>query len=147
MTKRRKGRNPLFIRSSILSYNPTTALWTSIESRNPLFIRSSILRIIKEQWLNLKNCVAIPYSSGLRFSAECGDDGLSLLDSVAIPYSSGLRFSALSKLLVEKGCFSSQSLIHQVFDSQPSVSPTLGVAEKCRNPLFIRRSEERRVGK
>ena len=66
---------------------------------------------------NLKR-VAIPYSSGLRFSGEAGVMRHHNVGCVAIPYSSGLRFSDQTITFNGGNKITSQSLIHQVFDSQ-----------------------------
>ena len=55
---------------------------------------------------------------GIRFSAKKLIAYQALEYPVAIPYSSGLRFSVLLFSLIDFLNITSQSLIHQVFDSQ-----------------------------
>ena len=62
------------------------------------------------------NNVSIPYSSGLRFrwnGTRRGDNCI----MVSIPYSSGLRFRSIKLVMDKADRVSSQSLIHQVSDS------------------------------
>ena len=86
-------RNPLFIRSSILTFYKAQDTKAK-KNRNPLFIRSSVLIV----------------ESSERFDLLC--------ITVTIPYSLGLLLSHW--ILMHMGQYggqTSQSLIHQVFNS------------------------------
>ena len=135
------SRNPLFIRSSILSHR--TPLWKNTSFRSQSLIHQVFDSQCKHSFRHGRCCyyVAIPYSSGLRFSGETwhGLRGIQVL--VAIPYSSGLRFSAVQLITILWWMLTlSQSLIHQVFDSQVCGKRLFEQHSLSRNPLFIRSS-------
>ncbi len=132
--------------------------------RNPLFIRSYVLTHKCTLHLKEKVMVAIPYSSGLMFSLNKRSDIFTKYNKVAIPYSSGLMFShyqgsskrefqekSRNPLFIRSyvltltpffGLFGfwnpSQSLIHQVLCSHWTIPQDSILLQRSRNPLFIR---------
>ena len=107
---RRRRLNPLFLLYFLHPYVPASLRRRRL---NPLFIRSQIRTNLK--FARVKN-----------------------FPTVSIPYSSGLRFERIVVHLKNGACFKSQSLIHQVSDSNEM---NLLMKERevlCLNPLFIR---------
>ena len=110
-----KGRNPLFIKVSILTITSTLRPTSGYKpSRNPLFIKVSILTIWSMSgWVPYEK-VAILYSSRYPFSHVRQKKRLARSSKVAILYSSRYPFSLTGGV---------------------NCPPTY---ESCRNPLFIK---------